>query len=257
MLRQNLYVHLDGISNSVLTKGFTHEDFYRYTVDRPKNILLLNPDSYAGEYETHTGFRVIRGKEDVAQYLSNIPTPLTREVKWLDFEDYEVLKRLTANEIAEILYLSHMKTQLRSPFFYKLQNNYAYLGMLQNTTKIYYRHIDEFYQALAQKISEKVLYQMNSNRLFFSKKIKMITPLPSETVANLKSVMQEGVVFDFARTGVSDGGYTVPIHIVEDNLRKIDSLRLSKDDYIGTLTYANKSGEWQLNLETFEELYLR
>lgn len=245
VLRQNLYVHLDGISNSVLTKGIGHQDFDRYTIHRPKNLLLLDPSEESGDYEAHTGFRIIRGQENVDRYLSNLNYETRREIKWLDFEDYDALKRLTANEIAEILYLSHMKMQLRSPFFYKLQNDYAFFETQQEIMKVYYRNIDEFYQTLAQKISHKVLYQLNANRSLFSKRYNSILPLEIDTIKELKSIMQEGTVFEFSQVGLKDGEYHISVHVVEDNLRKIDSDRLFLEEKVGVLTYRHRDKIWE------------
>ena len=50
-------------------------------------------------------------------------------MKWIDFKDYDVLQRLTPNEISELLYFGHMKNQLRSPFFYQLQNSFAFFEL--------------------------------------------------------------------------------------------------------------------------------
>lgn len=247
VLRQNIYVHLDGISNSVLTKGLDHQDFDRYTIHRPKNLLLLDTSEVEGEYEAHTGFRVIRGQENVDHYLSNLNYNTRREIKWLDFEEYDTLKRLTANEIAEILYLSHMKMQLRSPFFYKLQNNYAFFETEQEVMKVYYRNIEEFYQSLAKKISDKVLYQLNANRSLFSKRYTSITPLPFDLVKDLKSIMQEGTVFEFSQVGLSEGKYSIPVHVVEDNLRKIESNQLFLEEKVGVLTYQHQEMSWSFN----------
>jgi len=247
VLRQNIYVHLDGISNSVLTKGLGHKDFDRYTIHRPKNLLLLDASEQEGEYEAHTGFRVIRGQENVDRYLSNLNYSTRREIKWLDFEEYDTLKRLTANEIAEILYLSHMKMQLRSPFFYKLQNNYAFFETEQEVMKVYYRNIDEFYQSLAQKITDKVLYQLNANRSLFSKRYTSMTPLPSNIVKELKSIMQEGTVFEFSQVGLNEGIYKIPVHVVEDNLRKIESDQLFLEEKVGVLTYQHQEKSWDFN----------
>lgn len=244
VLRQNIYVHLDGISNSVLTKGLSHQDFDRYTIHRPKNLLLLDASEPEGEYEAHTGFRVIRGQENVDRYLSNLNYNTRREIKWLDFEEYDTLKRLTANEIAEILYLSHMKMQLRSPFFYKLQNNYAFFETEQEVMKVYYRNIDEFYQSLSQKITDKVLYQLNANRSLFSKRYTNITPLSYDIVKELKSIMQEGAVFEFSQVGLDDGEYKIPVHVVEDNLRKIESNQLFLEEKVGVLIYQHQKMSW-------------
>ncbi|MGO3732409.1 MAG: hypothetical protein ACTJHC_04440 [Vagococcus sp.] len=256
MLRDYLYIHLDAISNSILSKGMTHEDFNRYTLNRPHNILLLDPYDREGEYEAHTGFRVIRGENNVEQYFSLVENRAHREIKWLDFQDYDVLKRLTPNDISELLYFGHMKNQLRSPFFFKLQNDYAFFEIGQDVSKVYYRNIEEFYHSLSRKITDLVLKQLNGNRNFFSRKINSIPSLPEDMVSHLKGAMQEGIVFNFSQIGFEEGQYVIPIHVVEDNLRKVENYTFEKEEKIGTLIYDDASKEWRVKKEQFESIFL-
>lgn len=257
VLEDYLYVHLDGISNSILSKGLTHHDFHRYTLERPENLLLLDPYVSEGEYENHSGFRVIRGEENIDHYFDSlVSNPKQRGIKWLDFKEYDVLKQMTPNEIAELLYFGHMKSQLRSPFFYKLQNNYAFFDMGNHLTKIYYRYIEEFYQTLSQKLTQKVINQLNANRSFFSKKLTHISVLPVELVSQLKPSMQEGIVFNFSQVGLIDGQYIIPIHVIEDNLRKIENGDFKKAETIGRLVYDEKSASWELYKEEFDSLFI-
>ena len=255
MLQDYLYVHFDGISNSILTKGMGHEDFNRYTGNHPENLLLLNPYEREGEYEPHTGFRVIRGSENVMQYFSLMEKQRTNELKWIDFKDYQALQRLTPNEISELLYFGHMKNQLRSPFFYQLQNNFAFFELTSKTTKIYYREIEDFYGMLAKKVSSLVTQQINSNYSFFSRRKKCEIPeVPPEIVKDLKSTMQEGIVFNFSQTKWENEEYVVPIHVVEDNLRKVENYHFRKEYKIGTLIYSQVTSTWELHKEAFEPL---
>lgn len=249
MLQGYLYIHLDGMSNSVLSKGMSHADYNRYTISRPRNLLLLNPYEREGEYEPHTGFRVIRGDEQVEKYFTQLENRYTQDIKWLDFKDYEVLKRLTANEISELLYFGHMKNQLRSPFFFKLQNNYAFFTVGRDTLKIYYRNIDEFYHVISQKITTRTLEQINSNKAFFARKKKEISPMEMSLVSELRSVMQEGVVFDFSQQGLQDDVYHIPVHVVEDNLRKLEQQPFRYEEQIGTLRYHDLDGTWHFEKE--------
>lgn len=60
-MTESVYVHIDTTSNAVLTKGLTATDFANSIVHFPQNLLLLDPSASAGEYESHTGLKVIRG----------------------------------------------------------------------------------------------------------------------------------------------------------------------------------------------------
>ena len=67
-----IYVHIDVTSNAVLSKGITHSDFVRSIVHHPQNLLLLDPSAEAGEYDMHSGLKIIRGEK--RQSLFSIAT---------------------------------------------------------------------------------------------------------------------------------------------------------------------------------------
>ncbi len=255
MLQDYLYVHFDGIINSILTKGMTHEDYNRYTTNRPENLLLLNPYEKEGEYEPHTGFHVVRGSENVERYFALMENRSQSDMKWIDFKDYEMLKRLTPNEISELLYFGHMKNPLRSPFFYQLQNSFAFFELTKKTTKIYYRQIEDFYGMLAKKISFLATQQVKGNSGFFKKRLKVEIPeVPNEIIKRLKGTMQEGIVFNFSQVNWVNEEYVVPIHVVEDNLRKVENYHFKQEYQIGTLIYSNVAGVWRIEKEEFESI---
>ncbi|MGY3765517.1 hypothetical protein ACWOAH_03065 [Vagococcus vulneris] len=253
-MRNYTYVHLDQMSNSVLSRGITHRDFYNYTLHRPQNILLLNGDDRSGDYEIHTGFRVVRGAREVDNYLAEASQRISTGTKWIDFEEYDVLQRLTANEIAELLYFGHMNSQLSSPFFYKLQNNYAFFEVNDKTTKIYFRNIENFYRILSEKLTNQTDAKLNSSVSFFRKKIDVLE-IPEELINRLKLTMQEGVVFDTAQVGLKNGFYHIPIYIVEDNLRKLDQPVFKTEEQIGILSYDSGHKKWSLQKEQFDSFY--
>ncbi|MGE9502105.1 hypothetical protein ACQP3D_27360, partial [Escherichia coli] len=92
----------------------------------------------AGEYESHTGLKVIRGTENIQRFFSSSRNRRGfDELKWIDFTDLTMLKELTPLEISELLYFGHMKTHLHSPFFYKLQNNFVYFDLNDQLNRIY------------------------------------------------------------------------------------------------------------------------
>lgn len=255
MLQDYLYVHFDGISNSILTKGMTHEDYNRYTTNRPENLLLLNPYEKEGEYEPHTGFHVVRGSENVEQYFSLMSDRPQRELKWIDFQDYDALKRLTPNDISELLYFGHMKSQLNSPFFYQLQNSFAFFEMAKKTTKIYYRQIEDFYDMLAKKISFLTTQQVKGTPTLFKRREKVeIAEVPNTIIKCLKGTMQEGIVFNFSQLSWVNEEYVVPIHIVEDNLRKVENYHFKQEEQIGVLIYSKTASVWRIEQEEFESI---
>ena len=74
----------------------------------------------------------------------------------------EFLHQLTPQEIADLLYISHANTHLHSPFFYKLQNNFIFLNLAQDFTKVYYRKMDDFYQQLSYQLMNQMSEEIDS-----------------------------------------------------------------------------------------------
>ena len=116
MATEYIYVHLDSVTNHVLSKGMDINHFQQSLRKIPKNILLLDAKKGVGEFESHTGFRIIRGRENVRRYLDDCSKFPEKAHKWIDFESIELLRQLTPVEISELLYIAHAHTHLHSPF---------------------------------------------------------------------------------------------------------------------------------------------
>lgn len=245
-----IYVHMDTTSNAVLSKGITHADFTRAITHRPKNILLLNPSADEGEYDRHSGLKMIRGQEQVKQYFSfTYRRKMSEEIKWIDFSDVTMLNELTPLEISELLYFGHMRTSLHSPFFYKLQNDFVFFEFADQMTRIYYRYIDEFYRTLADKISQVIFEKVNDRKVFFRRHAP-VDKLDSELLKEMKLILEEGVVFCFKYMLVQDNVYRIPIHIVEDSLWKTKNFSYKKTTPIAAvLNYRSDTHTWRIEHE--------
>ncbi|HIY57798.1 MAG TPA: hypothetical protein H9829_06325 [Candidatus Tetragenococcus pullicola] len=243
-----IYVHIDTISNSVLTQGITAKDFHQEIIHQPKNLLLLNPSNELGEFETNTALKIIRGSEAVENYFRSMDKKQTvNENKWIDFTDPLMLKELTPLEISELLYFGHMKTHLHSPFFYKLQNNFAYFDLEDEIARIYYRYLDEFYRVLAGKITQNMFSQINKKR-FFHRPI-VVDKVPIDTMKSLKELMREGITFSFSQAIVDNKTYQIPIFLVGDILFRMSTPPFKKEIRVGSLDYDCERKEWFLHLE--------
>lgn len=241
-----IYVHIDLTSNAILSKGITHKDFTHGIVHRPKNLLLLNPSSDEGEFDMHSGLKIVRGEEKVNQFFSTAHRRRANEgIKWIDFSDIMMLKELTPLEISELLYFGHMKTSLHSPFFYKLQNNFVFFELIEDTTRIYYRYIEEFYRILSEKISQIVFSKINERRTFFQRGTA-VEKLDSDILKNMKPILQEGVVFCFEQMDVKKGEYRIPVYVVEDALWKTKNLKYKNEPELATLIYNTVKQTWSV-----------
>ncbi|OEG11095.1 hypothetical protein BCR22_05045 [Enterococcus plantarum] len=244
-----IYVHIDMTSNAVLSKGITHTDFTRSIVHHPKNLLLLNPSVEEGEYDMHSGLKIIRGQENVEYYFSTAHRrKMNEEIKWIDFSDVTMLKELTPLEISELLYFGHMKTSLHSPFFYKLQNDFVFFEFVDHMTRVYYRYIDEFYRILADKITRVILEKVNDRKTFFKRGIS-VEKLDVELLKEMKTILQEGVVFCFDQMDIKGKEYHIPIHVVEDSLWKTKNFAYRNEPVIAILIYNTAKRRWRLMQE--------
>lgn len=245
-----IYVHIDTTSNAVLSQGIAAQDFNRSIVHQPKNLLLLDPSSEFGTFESHTGMKIIRGTESVAYFFEQLNrSRVLEEIKWIDFTDLNMIKELSPLEISELLYFGHMKTHLHSPFFYKLQNNFVYFDLKDQRSRVYYRYLDEFYRILADKITHILLERMNEKRSFF-KKATAVNKLDLTLLRDLRGVMQEGVVFCFDQEKTNDKYYTVPIYLVEDNVLKNRPAKLNEEYKVAALHYNILQKHWDLEVLT-------
>lgn len=249
-----IYVHIDNVSNAVLTQGFSAADFHHGIIHQPRNLLLLDPSNDMGEFEAHTAMKIIRGSEAVENYFQTADRKKISGNKWIDFTDILMLKELSAIEISELLYFGHMKTHLHSPFFYKLQNNFAYFDLQDGLTRVYYRYLDEFYHVLSEKLTHLVLEVLNTRRSFFQKP-KSIKPLPPDIIKKLGDIMKGGLAFSLSQTEFKNKKYQIPLYLVEDTRIRKGHLVLHEDAFIGNLIYYSNKQAWELAVD-FDELDL-
>ncbi|WP_034551345.1 hypothetical protein [Carnobacterium funditum] len=248
MISDYIYVHLDGVTNSVLSKGITFKNYDEIIKKVPENILLLNASKDIGEFDPHTGFQMICGVEKVRDYLEdNIDKNTSRTLKWIDFESVELLRQVTPVEISELLYVAHARTHLHSPFYYKLQNNYIYLSMTDNFKKIYFRYLEQFYGFLSDSLTKSLEIKCNEKKKFFQKETK-IEPIPDEVIKELIPFLREGVLFSFIQMQNQHDTCEIPVFLVEDRLRGMNQT-FSKKDLLGTVRYDRNQREWSFKEE--------
>lgn len=205
---------------------------------------MIHPS--AGEYESHTGLKVIRGTENIQRFFSSSRNRRGfDELKWIDFTDLTMLKELTPLEISELLYFGHMKTHLHSPFFYKLQNNFVYFDLNDQLNRIYYRYLDEFYRIFASKLSSILSDKINVKKSFFKKETP-VEKISVELLKEMRNLMQEGIIFSFDQVGLIDDEYRIPIYVIEDYIWKLKGTRYREEEVVATLIYSVNDRRWQL-----------
>ena len=224
---QSIYVHLDSISNHVLSSSVHFQPTVLSQNEIPKNILLLKGRSPLAIYDDYTGFYYIKDEKKIIVFLEEVQNSVT-EYNWIDFESLEFLHQLTPQEIADLLYISHANTHLHSPFFYKLQNNFIFLNLGQEFTKVYYRKMDDLIR-----------------RLFFNQE-KNAKELPVELMKELVTYFKVGMVFSTERITKDMKAYTIPLYIAEDRYHVMENVYI-KENLFGQLMYHEENG-WSLEI---------
>lgn len=243
---KSIYVHLDSISNHVLSSSVHFQPTVLSQNEIPKNILLLKGRSPLAIYDDYTGFYYIKDEKKIIVFLEEVQNSVT-EYNWIDFESLEFLHQLTPQEIADLLYISHANTHLHSPFFYKLQNNFIFLNLGQEFTKVYYRKMDDFYRQLAFQLINKMSKEMTrlSRRLFFNQE-KKAEELPVELLKELVTYFKVGMVFSTERITKDMKAYTIPLYIAEDRYHVMENVYI-KENLFGQLMYHEENG-WSLEI---------
>lgn len=241
-----IYVHLDSVSNSVLNKGVSFSG-YKDIIQQPlKNLLLLNAAKDTGEYDSHTGFRVIRGAQKVEEFLTSeaYHTYIKKLGKWIDFQSLDLLHELTPVEISELLYVAHAYTSLHSPFYYKLQNNFIVLTLADGFTKIYCRDLNLFYDFFAREITNRVNECVNEKRILF-KKPKKIETIPLELTHELTPLLREGAALSFSKITSRDTVSEIGVYLVEDRVRNLQS-QMKESELMSLVLYDHQEQKWSI-----------
>lgn len=254
MFENYIYALVDSVSNHVLSRGIQFNHFQTAMNRKPQNLLLLNGPDDLGVFDDYTRFNVINGEEKVKEFLIEQAKLTNPNVKWIDFNSIELYHQLTPDEIAELLYLAHANRHLRSPFFYKLQNNYVCLPLENKQLKVYYRHINEFYFQLSNVIRERTQQQKIDKKLLFSLRSTVARQhrnvvIPSMgLMQSLRPLLYEGVILDFKLVSTNvNGPIIIPIYLAEDQLDHIVDRHL-QTELLGNLLYFEKEERWALEL---------
>lgn len=240
-----IYVHLESLVNLIYSRGITSSDFLQGVFQIPTNILLLNNTTDDNrQIDPHTLLNEINGAKEIGDFLNS---PNGGTAKWIDFSQREALGDLTANDIAELLYMGHMNSHLNTPFSYKLQNDFVYLTIGDDQVKTYYRRLKNFYAVLNHSLVRHADQSFNERRGMFRRTVKF-AEVPQTMVRQLIPILGEGLIFAFDQSFEQDHQYRVPILMVSDSnlaptLRSRESL-YNKAQQVAVLKYHLKSGHW-------------
>lgn len=247
--RDLIYVHLNESKQYVLSYGIEFAEFTESLSDLINNVLLLKHHFDEGDFNVHSLLEFVPNnrlnklmKDDVYGY---------GDFCWVDFEEEEGLNELTGQEIAELLYLGHMKTHLKPPFYQKLGNRFFYLSHDDGWwNKIYYRNMMDYYRMLGSVIAAKMTESKFEKNLLGIKKKRAFPPIHLELLLNMKTMMKEGILISIHDAEQSRTSVEVPIWILGD-FDNMDDMyeeyeKVVKGKHDSVLVFDKKTREWKL-----------
>jgi hypothetical protein len=242
-----IYLHVNYSEQFVLSNGISFGEFVASLPTDIHQVLLLKHQFEDTEVHMHTLLDYVKkdpfyqlAQEDVASY---------GDFCWVDFEEIEGADVLDGQEIAELLYLGHMKKHLRLPFFQKLNNRYVYLSHDDRYwTKVYYRYFEDFYHILGAVIGRR-LSGTKLERSFLRLKKKHYPPIPKEFLYPFMDYLKEGMVISFDHVQFSRTKIELPVWIAGDFLNMDEMLehfqKIAKREVDGKIVFDRKTREWR------------
>lgn len=214
------------------------------SLEKPlSNLLILAGDYFGWDFDYTTRSHLVL-HENFNDIL-NEKVYGYGDFCWVDFENVESLGLLEPIEVAELLYLGHLFKPVKSAFFDKLQNRFAYLAHDDGWfNKFYCRDIKEFSHSLGSIVSQKASKEVGENEL----------PLIQlEITDHLLELSEQGLLIDIDGI-IKDGeGYLeIPFHVVgkdidSDTLYNNLKMYLSKAASRAYVVFSE--GKW--SIETF------
>lgn len=198
--RDLIYFNVYPSENKIVSYGIEFKEFIS-ALERPlDNILILSGYFSEGEFDSATNCEYIP-KESIPRIINEDVYRLG-DFCWVDFEDIDGLRSLKPPEVAELLYLGHIKQPVTLPLFEKLQNRFAYLAHDDGWFNIiYYRNQREFEAVIGKVIVSKLLPKFRR---------KAISEIPFEISEQLMNYGEEGLLIDFDRI-INNKSLEIPI----------------------------------------------
>lgn len=209
-----LYMHLNDSERYLISHGISLLDFYQSMTTPPSLLLLQHPFEGA---ELH--LRTLLHYIEQDQFFDVIDESDHRlgDISCLDFDGVDALEELEGQEIAELLYFSHLKRPLRSAFFQKLNNRYAYLSHDDGWfNKIYFQQLDDFYELASSLITKKIKAGNKQKRFSLFRKSTVLEGFDLSTLESLFDLWQKGAVMDFNTVLSSKGKNEIPVYVIGD-----------------------------------------
>ncbi|TDQ40476.1 hypothetical protein [Aureibacillus halotolerans] len=234
--------------NMLFTHGMTFKDFHSHSLYPLSQLLLLASEGGQTDVNLHTLLPLIN--EDTLHLLHEQKEG--GRLCWVDFDDIDSVNSLSDNELANLLFLGHKMSPVRSAFSPVLHNRFAFLTHYDGfLNKLYYKQSKDFTYFLSQFISAQV--QKNSLKKLpipgFRK--QAVPSLPDSLAEHLFELSRDGLVIHFAEITSSRTQLSVPLWLAGrytnmDEMRDTAVQKREASAYKATLVFQKKKREWAI-----------
>lgn len=231
-----------------MSYGIEFAEFARSLSDLMNHVLLLKHQFDDGDFNMHTLLEYVPNDRFKKLIQDNVYG--YGDFCWIDFEEVEGLDELPGQELAEILYLGHIKDHLKQPFYNYLRNRFVYLAHDDGWwNKVYYRNMTDFYRMVGDVVADKLSDKKVEKNLFGLKKKRTFPSLPMEFLLNMRSLMKEGMVISLQDMTQNRTKIEIPIwvlgdyHNMDDMYDEYEKVAKGKCDI--KLIFDKKLREWR------------
>jgi hypothetical protein len=250
-VRDLIYVHLNQSEQYVMSYGIEFSEFASAFSGSLNHLLLLKHRFEDTDYNMHT---LLEYCPDIkVNKLASKDVYGYGDFCWIDFVEEEGLNELTGQEVAELLYLGHLKQHLKIPFYPKLGNRFVYLAHDDGWfNKIYYRSFKDFFHLLSEAVTDKLGTIKLEKSILGLRKKRSYPAVNKEILLSLTPFIKEGICISLRDTDHQRGRIEIPIWVIGDFANMDDMYeeyeQISHKACHAKIVYDKRTKEWKLNV---------
>ncbi|MBU3110091.1 hypothetical protein [Clostridium lacusfryxellense] len=202
-MKDIFYINAFPENNEVVYYGVQLKEFLKYIPTELNQLLLLESEYYSPGCSSSTKLEMV-DKDDMEEFLNeNIYG--YGNFCWVDYNERENVESLEPLELAELLYLGHMFKPVKSPFFDRIQNRYAYLAHDDGWfCRVYSKCYPDFEEVIVGKVID----------VLSSSKRRKIYPFSKELREKLLELAKDGLLIDFNNIFKYGNSIEIPIYCI-------------------------------------------
>ncbi|WP_051280708.1 hypothetical protein [Anaerovorax odorimutans] len=233
MKNYSIYIKINEEKNLIHTSGITFKEFFKGIDINNRGFLILAGYPYNCEFNMNLFLEYVTKSQ--AEAFADEDVYSFGDFCWVDFEEEEQLNCVTKDELAELLYMSHMKEPLYNFKIKSLNNKYSYLchddGWWNN---VYIDNTEEYKRVIKYKLMKE-----------FKGRRKIICEPNNDLIEIVYKMCKEGLVIDFEKKEFD----SVNLFCVGD-IATMDDLEIKIDRYRNKLgglsiTYNSRKKLWE------------